>query len=283
MSNRRMTLVLKGIAMGMAEVVPGVSGGTIAFATGIYDELIQTISRLTKPSFEEGLIGFWRLNNLQFLCLLFFGMALGVLIFSRVVNFFLHYYPSLIWAFFLGIVIATLPRFVRLVPARYLAIFGPLGVIASLSLNYLEPFFLEVNGGLWIFFLGGIIAVCAWLLPAVSGGFFLLTLGLYDQVISALVQWDFHILVTLGSGCVIGALLFARMLTWLMEKFRDLILASLLGLIFGSLPRLWPWQLNGELINPVSYEELAFEPMIAFTFLSFILGVMFLWVLTRYE
>ncbi len=230
--------------MGIAEVVPGVSGGTIAFVTGIYLELVGTLANFRASSlrilFAAGPRQFWRVHNLSFLALLGVGMAFSVVLFARLIGGLLEAVPPLVWGFFCGLIAATVVHIGRRRSVRLLVTYGVVGVAAGLLLILaFDP--LGRQDSLWVFFVGGVIAVCAWLLPAVSGSFLLLILGLYAPVLEAINELYLPVLMALAAGCVVGLLSFSKGLYWLMQRHGEPVLALLTVFIAGSLPNLWPW------------------------------------------
>ncbi|MAZ45244.1 MAG: DUF368 domain-containing protein [Gammaproteobacteria bacterium] len=279
--NRFFGLFFRGFAMGFAEVVPGISGGTIAFITGIYDELLRTLSGLLRFSWRGGFLSVWTAHNLRFLLTVFLGMAVGVLVFARGINFFLSEYPTILWGFFFGLILFTLPQFKGMISNRSLLLFSPIGLALALFGSQFGITIPEQTADLWLYFFGGMLAVCAWLLPAVSGALLLLMIGIYDDVLTAVVDFEWSILGVLVSGCFVGILLFSTILNWMMIRYRDPMVAFLLGLVIGSLPRLWPWRVEELLVTPQSYQYAGYNPMIAETLLAVALGATFLWGINR--
>jgi putative membrane protein len=273
------------MAMGVAEVVPGVSGGTIAFVTGIYDELVQTLAGFSPRSItllvRQGPIEFWRAHNLSFLALLLVGMVVSIALFSRLMSHWLETAPTLVWGFFFGLIVVSVWHIGKAQPRRALAAFAPVGMLAGLLLGQLDP--LPTDQSLWVFFLGGVVAISAWMLPAVSGSFMLLVLGLYEAVIDAVTGWQWDILLSVALGCAVGMLAFAKILAWLLRRYRGGVLALLTGFMAGSLPRLWPWRESGEMLFPAAYQAAGSDPMIAATLALTVLGGVVLWLLTRLE
>lgn len=277
-------VVVRGMAMGIAELVPGVSGGTIAFVTGIYDELIRSLAGLGPASLvawrRRGFGAFWREHNLTFLAVLGLGMVVAVVIFARLMEYLLDHVPALVWAFFFGLIAASVVHIGRHLELRPLLGYGALGLLLALLL--LQIGVRDGAAPLWMFFVGGVLAVSAWLLPAVSGSFLLLALGLYEPVLRAFNAGDWLIPLTLAAGCVVGLLAFARALHWLMQRLRDPVLALLTGFMAGSLPTLWPWQVAGEWLSPAAYQILTGRPALAVEALAVAaLGALALWLLGR--
>jgi putative membrane protein len=279
-----LAVAVRGMAMGIAELVPGVSGGTIAFVTGIYDELIRSLAGLGPASLgvlrRHGFAAFWQGHNLSFLTVLALGMMLAVVIFAQLMEYLLDHLPTLVWAFFFGLIAASVVHIGRQLPRRPLLAFGLVGVL--LAGLMLQIGFRDGAAPVWMFFLGGILAVSAWLLPAVSGSFLLLALGLYEPVLRAFNAGQWLIPLTLAAGCVVGLLVFSRALHWLMQRLREPVLALLTGFMAGSLPRLWPWQSEGAWLSPGGYEALTGRPALAWEALAVTgLGMLALWLLGR--
>ena len=279
-------LLGRGIAMGIAEVVPGVSGGTIAFITGIYFELVNTLAGFgigaLRVLFRRGPLVFWREQNLAFLSVLLIGMLVSILAFSRVIGYWLEVVPPLVWGFFFGLIVVSVVQIGRGRPLGHLLLFGALGCGAGVALTGLDP--LQIESALWVYFVGGMIAISAWMLPAVSGSFMLLVLGLYHPVIAALNDWQWPILTSLALGCAAGLLLFSKMLAWLMAHRREPVLALLTGFMAGSLMRLWPWAHGGSVLGPADYgAATGHDPLVLGTCLAVAAGGLTLWLLSRLE
>lgn len=280
-------VVLRGMAMGIAELVPGVSGGTIAFVTGIYQELVEALASfrpLASPRIllHQGWRAFWRVHRLGFLSSLGVGMVLAVLMFARLLEFLLDHAAVAVWAFFFGLIAASVFHIGRFRRPAALAGYGLVGL--ALALAVLQLGVREGPAPLWMFFAGGMVAVSAWLLPAVSGSFLLLALGLYEPVLRALNAGDWAIPAALGLGCVAGLALFSRLLHWLMTHVREPVLALLTGFMAGSLLRLWPWQAGGVPVGPAEYALVTGEPALLLPVAAALcLGVVALWLLSRLE
>jgi len=278
------TLLIRGMAMGLAELVPGVSGGTIAFVTGIYFELVRSLSRFGPGSVlilvREGPLRFWRVHNLGFLLVLGLGMVLSVLAFARIFQYLLEHVRPVVWAFFFGLILASVVQIGRTCRRRALLSLGSLGLLGGLALLALEP--VDAGASLWLYFFGGMAAISAWLLPAVSGSFLLLVFGLYEPVLEAVNALDFAVLGALAAGCVVGVMLMARLLAWLMVEYREPVLAVLTGFMAGSLVRLWPWQVDGGLLWPVGYQIDSGQPaLVGYSVLAAFAGMVSLWLLSR--
>lgn len=239
-------IVIVGLMMGAAEVVPGVSGGTIAFVSGFYDRLVHDIQRLTPFRLLDlprvGLRQFWHDLDLNFLLLLFASMLVSVLVLARGVSYLLEAQPILIWSFFFGLVVASIVVVLRRiwpVNAELLAAMA-VGTAIGFILTRIVP--LESEVGPLALIAGGCIAVCAWILPGLSGSFVLLVLGLYQTVIDALKNLDIVTLSYVAFGCAVGLLSFSRILAALLDRFHNQTVAVLAGFMVGSLVRIWPWK-----------------------------------------
>ena len=239
-------VVLKGIAMGAADVVPGVSGGTIAFISGIYEELISSINQvgpaLTGTLRKEGIAAFWKTINGNFLLALLCGIAISVVSLSRLISWLLAQHPVLLWSFFFGLVLASIFYVAREIRSRSAAVLlmGVLGAVLAYGVISLPVS--EQSGGLPYLFLSGALAICAMILPGISGAFILVLLGSYKTVLDAVHERNLQILLATGLGAVFGLLSFARLLKWMFSRFKDATLALLTGFILGSLPKIWPWK-----------------------------------------
>ncbi len=252
--NERISLFLKGMVMGMAEVIPGVSGGTIAFITGIYETLINTIKAFLGPAVwrslsSEGLAAAWKVGNVGFLLPLMLGMGTGLVSGVFVISDLLEKYPPLVWAFFFGLIIASAIFVGRQVKQWSLQTVA--AIVLAAIVAYLITTVSPAQGPqtAWFVFLSGAIAISALILPGVSGSFILLLLGMYQYVIgsvkSFLETFAFDKLLVIfffGLGCLVGLGTFSRVLSWMFKHYRDLTLATLTGFMIGSLNKIWPWR-----------------------------------------
>ena len=235
-------IMFRGACMGLAELVPGISGGTIAFVTGIYAQLVGTLARFGPASIVQ--LGqpklFWQQHNLGFLLSLVFGMGLGIILLAPGVRFLLANAAPLLWAFFFGLIWASVIFIGRARSRQTLRSYGSLGLLLGFGFLLLPTGQFESS---WLsLFIGGAIAVCAWILPAVSGSFVLLLLGLYDDVIVAISDLDLMSLSAVALGCLTGLALFVRALHWLLKNYEDRLLSALTGFMAIALAKLWPWQ-----------------------------------------
>lgn len=250
MNQRQFGIFLRGAAMGAADVVPGVSGGTVAFITNIYDELIDSIKACNLSSLrvlvQHGPAAFWQAVNGSFLLPLLLGIACSVLSLAQAIHYALDIYPQFISAFFFGLIMASAWFVYRQIPvAKWRMVWLILGVALALGIAEVRPTVIAVTP-LSIFF-SGALAICAMILPGLSGSFILLLLGMYQPVIEAIKNLDITTVALFGLGCGCGLLVFVRLLSWLLHHHRAPLLALLTGILLGSLSIIWPWkQLAGE-------------------------------------
>ena len=249
-------ITFKGIAMGAADVVPGVSGGTIAFISGIYEELIETINKISFNTFKilrkEGLKSAWQSINGNFLLSLFIGMLISILSLARAVKWLLENKPILVWAFFFGLVLASVIFIAKQIKKWNVLIILMLviGSFLGYYITILPPMSTTASSSLFLF-LAGSLAICAMILPGISGGFILLLLGAYKPALDALHDKDFKTIFLLGAGAIVGLLTFSRLLKWMFDRYKNATLAILTGFVVGSLNKVWPWKevLESEMIN----------------------------------
>ncbi len=239
------TLYIRGLLVGGADVVPGVSGGTMAFILGIYDELIDSI-RSVVPFLKD----FFRLKFKQafadlpwkFLLPLGLGVGTSILSLASFMEWALEEHPSLIFSVFFGLIIAS----IYVVRNRVKAwdwkniLIVVIGAIFAYVLVGLTP--TETPNDLWFIFLSGAIAICAMILPGISGAFILVLLGKYQFMISALTSFDIPVIIVFIAGAATGILTFANILRWLLDHYHDATVAVLIGFMLGSLRKIWPWK-----------------------------------------
>lgn len=247
-------ITLKGICMGAADVVPGVSGGTIAFITGIYEELLNSIKSVNghalKLLFTGRLKEFWKTINGNFLLALVAGIGFSIVALVKIITHLLENEPILIWAFFFGLVLASSYTVMLTIEkktwSRWLAF--AIGTAGAFFITIATP--AETPSGLWFIFLCGAIAICAMILPGISGSFILLLMGKYHFIMNTIKQVMSgenigENLLTIGTfaiGALIGIVSFSNLLSWLLKKWKDLTIALLGGFMFGSLNKIWPWK-----------------------------------------
>ncbi|UII78947.1 DUF368 domain-containing protein [Flagellimonas sp. CMM7] len=239
-------ITLKGIAMGAADVVPGVSGGTIAFISGIYEELISSINNINISLFttlrKEGLKAFWDKANGNFLLALFSGIFISVLSLAKFLSWLLENQPILLWSFFFGLVLASIFFVGKEIKKWSIAtvVMFIFGAAIAYFITELPPN--ENVDSLPYLFLSGALAVCAMILPGISGAFILVLLGSYKTILDAVHERDVKIVITVALGAVFGLLSFARLLKWMFNHYKNITLALLTGFILGSLNKIWPWK-----------------------------------------
>ncbi|WP_417775829.1 DUF368 domain-containing protein [Stutzerimonas xanthomarina] len=238
-------LYVKGMAMGAADVVPGVSGGTVAFITGIYDELLRSIGAVPNaiPALLRGRIAeAWRIANATFLLVLFAGILTSVLSLAKLITYLLEQHPIPVWSFFFGLILVSVHLISKEIQHRNLSrlISLCLGIGFAYWITVAAP--VQWSASSVSLFFAGAIAICAMILPGISGSFILVLLGLYPVVLGAVKALDLGVMLTFAAGCLVGLLSFARVLSWVLLRWRDLTLAFLTGLMLGSLNKVWPWK-----------------------------------------
>lgn len=238
-------LFAKGMAMGAADVVPGVSGGTVAFITGIYDELLRSLGSVPNAALQlaRGRIGeAWRMVNASFLLVLLTGIGCSVLSLAGVITWLLEHQPIPVWSFFFGLILVSSHLIARQVQRWNWTRVGAfaLGALLAWWITVAVP--IQWGHDPLSLFIAGAIAICAMILPGISGSFLLVLMGLYSHVLGAVKDLDLAVLAVFAAGCLVGILSFARALSWLLRRWRDLTLSFLMGLMLGSLNKVWPWK-----------------------------------------
>ncbi len=239
-------LFVKGMAMGGADVIPGVSGGTIAFITGIYKELLDSIKAVDKAALmlllKMDIKGFWQKINGGFLLAILSGVAVSVISLAKLLNYLLTTYPIPVWSFFFGLIIISALIVVREVK-KWNA--GPiLGVVIGIGVAYWITVATPSTTPetYWFVFLAGSIAICAMILPGVSGAFILLILGKYEFITTALHEFNIPVILVFILGCLTGILSFVRVVSFVFDKYHNVTVAVLSGFMLGSLNKVWPWK-----------------------------------------
>ena len=257
---------IKGMVMGAADIVPGVSGGTIALIAGIYERLINALGSIGPSLWQifrqdggiKGLLAVWRQVDATFLLFLILGIATSFATLAGLIKHLLDNEPLLIWSFFFGLVVATVVILLSEIERWNMSRVGLfiVGLIAAVIISSMPV--LTATPSLPYLFFAGAIAICAMILPGISGSFILLLLGAYNTVLDAVHTLNFTIIITVMAGMASGLLLFTRMLKWLLSNYYQGTLALLTGFIAGSLVKVWPWKtdglgtLNTEAINNVA-------------------------------
>lgn len=289
-------ITLKGLAMGAADVVPGVSGGTIAFISGIYEELITTINQVNLALFKEwknkGFAAFWKKLNGNFILALLTGIGISVFSLARFISWLLINEPILLWSFFFGLVVASIVYVGMAIEKWNLATVGMLVLGAALAyyITTLPP--IENTASLPFLFLSGALAICAMILPGISGAFILVLLGSYKTVLDAVHERNIQILLTVAIGAIFGLLSFARLLKWMFNNFKNMTLAMLTGFILGSLNKVWPWKevletrVYGDAVIPIKEHSISpfqydGDPKILFAVLLAVMGFSLIFILEK--
>jgi putative membrane protein len=243
-------LILKGMGMGAADVVPGVSGGTIAFITGIYEELVHSIKNISYTTvstiWKEGIPSFWKAVNGHFLVSVVLGILISVLTLARVLEHLLVNHPVLIWSFFFGLIIGSAIFVARSIKKWNLWTVVSLitGIVVAWVITSITP--AETTEAYWFIFLCGALAICAMILPGISGSFILLLLGKYQFILNALNEGRISVIAVLLFGAFTGIISFSHLLSWLLKKYHHLTIAVLSGFMIGSLNKIWPWKITVE-------------------------------------
>ncbi len=272
-------IFIRGAAMGAADVVPGVSGGTIAFITGIYGRLLDALKSLTPMAlltlFKQGPMAFWKEIDGRFLLTLFLGIIFSIISLAKVVSFSLDNYPILVWSFFFGLVIASVIYLVRQIRQWHIKEIIAIitGTVVAVVISLVRP--VELPDEWWMVLLAGSVAICAMILPGISGSFILLLMGMYKVLIHALEEFDIILLMSFSLGCLVGLLAFSHVLSALLKRYESIVFSVLTGFLIGSLNLLWPWKQvlettinrHGDIIplvqvnvTPSKYVELTAEP-----------------------
>ncbi len=290
-------ILLRGMGMGAADVVPGVSGGTIAFISGIYEELLNSIKSINLQAlqklFKEGIGAFWKHINGNFLVALFAGIFISVVTLAQIIGKLLLTHPVLVWSFFFGLIVAS-AIFVAgkikkwNIPTIIAAIAG---TAIAFTITVITP--AETTEAWWFIFLSGALAICAMILPGISGSFILLLLGKYQFVLAAVNEVKVNILLLLALGAAIGLLSFSNLLSWLLQKYHNFTIALLAGFMVGSLNKIWPWKITIETyldshgdpqplvqknVLPLVYEQqTGFDSQFIFALILAIIGFVIIW------
>jgi len=255
---------LKGLGMGIANIIPGVSGGTIALITGIFERMINALKSFDLVAIQLFFAGKWksfaRRVDLYFLLAVFSGAVLAIVLLAKIFAFLFDQYPVYIWSFFFGLILASV-YFVGKTVERWrltVYLFFLLGTIMALMFTFLTP--ATENNNFWYLILCGVVAVCSMILPGLSGSFVLILMGNYQLVaIDAINNRDLSVLFPVFIGAVFGLISFSHLLSWVFKNFRDQTIAALTGFILGSLGIIWPWkdpveQTFGNKVKVVGYD-----------------------------
>ncbi len=232
--------------MGAADVIPGVSGGTIAFITGIYEELINSIKSINlkaiKLFFSGKFAEFWATINGNFLVSIFLGVAISIFSLAKGLAYLLSNYPILVWSFFFGLIVASTIYVARSINKwnAGVIISGILGIAVAYLITILSP--AEANTSYWFIFVAGMIAICAMILPGISGSFILVLLGMYKFILGSISTITLPVILVFIAGAAIGIVAFSNVLSWLLKKYHNQTIAVLAGFMVGALNKVWPWK-----------------------------------------
>jgi len=256
-------IAFKGVAMGAADAVPGVSGGTIAFISGIYEELITTISNINLSLFKtfktEGLKAFWKQANGNFLLALLTGIIISFVSFMHLAKYLIEQHPVLIWSFFFGLIVVSIYFVGKQITKWNFKTIIALIIGAAVAYYITSLPSLAANSNPYYLFFAGAIAICAMILPGISGSFILVILGAYKTLSDAFQDFDIKRIAIFATGALVGLLSFSRLLKWLFKNYHNTTLALLTGFIFGSLNKVWPWKKTVSVMEDVSGEVVSFS------------------------
>lgn len=287
-------LYLKGIGMGGADTVPGVSGGTVAFITGIYQELLDSISSVDVTALNLLKSGrfkdLWQHINGTFLVVLLAGVFTSVISLARLLSYLLLQYPIQVWSFFFGLVVISAVLVMKEIKKwnAWVVIACLIGIAIAYYISVAAP--AETPIAPWFIFIAGAVAICAMILPGISGAFILLLFGKYEYIMNALRNLDLEVIAIFALGCLTGILSFARLISWLLERYYNVAVALLAGFMIGSLNKIWPWKevtqyridshgvqkpFLEESVLPTTYMEVTGEdPQVLWAILFMALGIL---------
>lgn len=292
---------LKGMSMGAADIVPGVSGGSIALITGIYEELLRSINSFNGDSLKLLLKfefkAFFTAVNGAFLLSLFLGIMTSIFSLSKLITYLMDEHPIPLWSFFCGLILISAFLILKDIKEWNLGVIIALiiGTIAAYFITELPP--TSSPDALWFTFVAGAIAICAMILPGISGSFILLILGKYEPVLNAVSERDFATLAVFALGCIVGLLSFSRVISWLLKRFYAITIGLLSGFMLGSINKLWPWKIvtayrtssSGEEkpfltknLFPSDYlDQTGFEPKLMLAVGAFLFGIILVFGIDR--
>lgn len=284
-------LFLKGICMGSADIIPGVSGGTIAFITGIYDDLLNAIRSFGKNFFCDFFTFNWKQalaeSHIRFLVVLLLGIGIAIITFAQIIHFLLDNYPVQTSGFFFGLILASVFAVGKNVekwkPLIWVCFI--IGIIVATWIVNLIP--VQTPESLWFIFICGVIAICAMILPGVSGAFLLLILGKYVYITATLTNpFTLHnitIIIVFALGCVLGIMAFSRVLGFFLTRLRQQTLGLLTGLVLGGIQKIWPWQTgdtSGNFFANMALPQ-SFSSEVVLTIILMIVGFLLVFGLER--
>ena len=291
--NHYIIYFLKGMAVGLANIIPGVSGGTIALITGIFERLINSIKSFGITSLKLLLKGkfkdFAAKTDLYFLIALFAGVIVAIVLLAKIFDYLFSQYPVYIWAFFFGLILASVYFVGRTIEKWRFSVLLSfiIGTAMAVAFTFLTP--ATQNSSFLYLFLCGVVAVCSMILPGLSGSFVLILMGNYQLVaIDAINNRDLNIIIPVLIGAVVGLVAFSHVISWVFKRYKDQTIATLTGFILGSLGIIWPWktpieEMFGEKLKVVGYNyfmpELTLEFIIAIVIM--LIGIISIWILER--
>lgn len=284
--------------MGMADVVPGVSGGTIAFISGIYEELLGSIKSIDleaiKLLFSGKFRALWEKVNGKFLFSLIAGIGVAILTMARLMTYMLENHPTITWSFFFGLIIASALMVAREV--NRWSVTSVVTMIVGIALSYwitvVSP--ATTPNDWWFVMLSGAIAICAMILPGISGAFILLLLGKYMYIMEAVTELNIGVLAIFAVGAIVGIVSFSHVLSWLLAKWHDATVTMLMGFMIGSLNKVWPWKQTLETyldshgveqplvqanVSPAQFEVLGGESHLVLAIVSCVVGFALIYVI----
>lgn len=296
----QLLLFLRGVAMGAVDLVPGVSAGTIALVTGIYGELINTIKSFNLTALKilknDGIAAAWQHINGQFLLILLSGILFSLFTFAGLMRFLLEAFPLQLWCFFMGLIISSVIYLLRQNPPSKPYLIGLLimGILIASAFSVMPS---AALGTSYVsIFIAGSIALCAMILPGISGSFILVLLGLYPMFIDALASFHVDFLMVFAMGGIVGLMLLSRILSWLMSHYKAAVIATMSGFLLGSLSIIWPWKniaatvlssenqlaVGAQNILPQNYlATVGQEPYLLSSSLAFMLGLLVVFLIER--
>ncbi|MFC3880093.1 DUF368 domain-containing protein [Algoriphagus namhaensis] len=298
---RYLLIFFKGMGMGAADIVPGVSGGSIALITGIYQRLLDSITSINGDTLRLLLKGrfvdFYKGVNGTFLLALLLGIMTSIFLLSDLITYLMDEEPIALWSFFSGLILISAFMILKDISRWHLGVVFAIivGIVSAYFVTELPP--ISSPDSLWFTFVAGAIAICAMILPGISGSFLLLILGKYESILTALSERDFFTLAIFASGCLVGILSFSRLISWLLKKYYATTIGLLSGFMLGSLNKLWPWKLvtayrtssSGEEkpfltenLSPGSYQEMLGEdPQLWIAIGAFAFGILLVFSIDR--
>lgn len=287
--------------MGAADIVPGVSGGSIALITGIYEELLRSINSLNGDSLKLLLRfefkAFFQAVNGAFLLSLFLGILTSIFSLSKLITYLMVEHPIPLWSFFCGLILISAFLILKDIERWHIGVVLALviGTIVAYFITELPP--TSSPDALWFTFLAGAIAICAMILPGISGSFILLILGQYERILQAVSERDFVTLAVFAVGCIVGLLSFSRVISWLLKRYYSLTIGLLSGFMLGSINKLWPWKIvtayrtssSGEQkpfltenLSPSAYlDQTGLEPNLMLALVAFFFGIILVFGIDR--